>query len=222
MSDLERYPDLTDEHVKKILEAMDFFDEHLRGKKAEEVSMIKERYGEQFVLPSNSNFTRGKWPTKRNTFLLERAIQLGNSETKRYYPLKYTVHLALGISKWDGKFTSNRLETKIKATSIGYVHKEEDEDWLEDKGVDIWGEFSSKSTIENLSKSKIATSNNSSIDSIINTILRHKLVILEGVPGTGKTHVFKKIRDRFDYVDFLHSTLVRLFKFRRRNQARKG
>ena len=47
------------------------------------------------------------------------------------------------------KFTSNRLETKIKATSIGYVHKEEDEDWLEDKGVDIWGEFSSKSTIEN-------------------------------------------------------------------------
>ena len=102
MSDLERYPDLTDEHVKKILETMDFFDEHLRGKKAEEVSMIKERYGEQFVLPSNSNFTRGKWPTKRNTFLLERAIQLGNSETKRYYPLKYTVHLALGISKWDG------------------------------------------------------------------------------------------------------------------------
>ena len=203
MSDLERYPDLTDEHVKKILETMDFFDEHLRGKKAEEVSMIKERYGEQFVLPSNSNFTRGKWPTKRNTFLLERAIQLGNSETKRYYPLKYTVHLALGISKWDGKFTSNRLETKIKATSIGYVHKEEDEDWLEDKGVDIWGEFSSKSTIENLSKSKIATSNNSSIDSIINTILRHKLVILEGVPGTGKTHVFKKIIDRFDFVRFL-------------------
>ena len=54
-----------------------------------------------------------------------------------------------------------------------------------------------------LSKSKIATSNNSSIDSIINTILRHKLVILEGVPGTGKTHVFKKIRDRFDFVRFL-------------------
>ncbi len=197
------YPNLSDDDVNKIRKAMDFFDEHLRGENAKDVTIVKEKYGNQFILPNNSNFTREKWPTKRNTFLLERSIQSGNSEIKRYYPLKYTVHLALGISKWDGKFTSNRLENKIKATSIKYVHKKEDEDWLEDKGVDIWGEFPSKSKPKYMSELKKATPSSSSMDSIIDTILRHKLVILEGVPGTGKTHVFKEIRDKFDHVTFL-------------------
>ena len=197
------YPDLSDDDVKKIREAMDFFDEHLRGNNAIDVPIVKNLYGDQFILPSNSNFKKGKWPTKRNTFLLQRTIKLEETELKRYYPLKYTVHLALGISDWKGKFTSNRLETKIKATSIKYVHKEEKEDWLEDKGVDIWGELSSRVKPKKTQVVKKSYSNTSSIDSIRDMILRHKLVILEGVPGTGKTHVFKKIKDEFDYVTFL-------------------
>jgi 5-methylcytosine-specific restriction protein B len=117
--------------------------------------------------------------------------------------LKYTVHLALGITEWQGKFTSNRLETKIKATSIKYVHKEKEEDWLKDKGVDVWGGSSSevketKSIVTKKSPSPLV--NTESIKSII---MRRKLVILEGVPGTGKTHIYKSIKKDFEYATFL-------------------
>jgi hypothetical protein len=195
------YPDLSDDDVNNIRKAMDFFDKHLRGKRAIDVPIVKELFGDQFQLLSNSNFTKEKWPTKRNTFLLERTITIEKVESKKYYPLKYTVHLALGIPEWKGKFTSNRLETKIKATSIKYVHKEENEDWLEDKGVDIWGDDSSevketKSIVTNKSPSV-------KIEDIKSIIMRRKLVVLEGVPGTGKTHIYESIKENFGHATFL-------------------
>ena len=203
MSVLERYPDLSIADVKDIQEAMDFFDEHIRGKNGRNVPMIKERYGDGFQ-GNNSDYTREKWPSKRTFYLLKKEVQLENGKSIiRYYPMKYVVHLALGITNWQSPFTSNALELKIKATDIGWVHKEINEDWLEDKGVDIWAEFPSISKPKNMSELKKATSSSLSMDSIIDTILRHKLVILEGVPGTGKTHVFKEIREKFGHVTFL-------------------
>jgi hypothetical protein len=38
---------------------------------------------------------------------------------------------------------------------------------------------------------------------IIDVINRRKLVILEGVPGTGKTHIYKSIKKDFEYATFL-------------------
>ena len=203
MAILESYPDLSDGDVDKIQETMDFFDEHLRGKNAKQVPIVKEEYGDEFQ-GSNSNFTKGNWPQSGNTFLLEKSTFNEDGESiKKYYPLKYTVHLALRITEWKGKFTSNRLETKIKATSIKYVHKKKKEDWLGDKGVDIWGSYSPKVKIIKSIVTKKAPSSQSKIDAIKSIILRRKLVILEGVPGTGKTHIYESIKEEFDYATFL-------------------
>ena len=40
-------------------------------------------------------------------------------------------------------------------------------------------------------------------ESIKSIIMRRKLVILEGVPGTGKTHIYKSIKKDFKYATFL-------------------
>jgi MoxR-like ATPase len=203
MSVLERYPDLSVDDVEKIQEAMIFFDEHIRGKNAKNVPIIKERYGDGFQ-GQNSDYTKEKWPSKRTFYLLKRNLVDGSGDSIiKYYPMKYTVHLALGITNWKSPFTSNALETKIKVTGIEWIHKEEDEDWLEDKDVDIWGEFSSKEKPAKTIATNKASSTQSNIDSLMKAILRRKLVILEGVPGTGKTHVFDSIKEEFDHATFL-------------------
>jgi 5-methylcytosine-specific restriction protein B len=117
------------------------------------------------------------------------------------------VHLALGIKNWESPFTSDALERKIKPTNIECIHREKDEDWFKDKNVDIWGEFSSNGKpAETIATNKVS-STKSNIDplikAIMNAILRRKLVILEGVPGTGKTHVFDSIKDKFGHATFL-------------------
>jgi MoxR-like ATPase len=205
MTTMEEYPDLSDDDVKKIEEAMDFFDVHLRGKRAKAVPLVKEEYGEGFQ-GSNRNFIKGIWPNKGDTFLLENTKSNDNGEiVKNYYPLKYTVHLALGIPEWGGKFTSNRLEIKIKATPIKYVHKLKKEDWLNDKGVDVWGGSSSEVKETKSIPTKKSPSPIVNTEVIMDIIKRRKLVILEGVPGTGKTHIYKSIKKEkyFKYTRFL-------------------
>lgn len=68
--------------------------------------------------------------------------------------------------------------------------------------ADIPG-FVSPSSIGVKDVKSISTSKDTGIDEILDVILRKKTVILEGVPGTGKTHVFKEIRDKFKHVTFL-------------------
>ena len=100
MSTLERYPDFSAADVEKIQEAMDFFDEHIRGFRAKEVEIIKERYGDGFQ-GKDKDYTAEKWPSKVTTYLLKRNFEHDNGDSRiRYYPLKYTVHLALGIKNW--------------------------------------------------------------------------------------------------------------------------
>lgn len=207
MSMLERYPDLSDDDLEKIKETMDFFDEHIRGHHAKDVEIIKENYGDGFQ-GKNRDYTPEKWPSKKTTYLLKRNFEHDNGDSRiRYYPLKYTVHLALGITNWESPFTSDALAIKIKQTNIELIHRNTDEDWLVDKNVDIWGEFSSNETPEKTIVTNKASSTKSNIDPLIRTImkaiLRRKLVILEGVPGTGKTHVFDSIKDKFGHATFL-------------------
>ena len=207
MSTLERYPDLSAADVEKIQEAMDFFDEHIRGFRAKEVEIIKERYGDGFQ-GKDKDYTAEKWPSKVTTYLLKRNFEHDNGDSRiRYYPLKYTVHLALGIKNWKNPFTSNALIIKIKQTNIEWIHKKKDEDWLEDKSVDIWGGFSSNEkqgeTIASNKASSIKSNVDPLIEAIMNVILRRRLVILEGVPGTGKTHVFDSIKGKFHHATFL-------------------
>jgi hypothetical protein len=207
MSILERYPDLSDDDLEKIKETMDFFDEHIRGHRAKDVEIIKENYGDGFR-GKNRDYTPEKWPSKITTYLLKRNFEHDNGDSRiRYYPLKYTVHLALGITNWESPFTSDALAIKIKQTNIELIHRKTDEDWLVDKNVDIWGEFSSNETPEKTIVTNKASSTKSNIDPLIRTImkaiLRRKLVILEGVPGTGKTHVFDSIKDKFGHATFL-------------------
>lgn len=207
MSILERYPDLSDDDVEKVQKAMDFFDEHIRGYHAKDIEIIKENYGDGFQ-GMNTDFTPEKWPSKKITYLLKRNFEHGNGDSRiRYYPLKYTVHLALGIKNWESPFTSDALARKIKPTNIECIHREKDEDWFKDKNVDIWGEFSSDGkpaeTIATNKSSSTKSNVDPLIETIMNVILRRKLVILEGVPGTGKTHVFDSIKDKFSHATFL-------------------
>lgn len=207
MAVLEGYPNLSDDDVEKVRKAMDFFDEHIRGKKGKNLKIIKEKYGDGFQ-GNNSDFTPEKWPLKNTTYLLKRNFEHGNGDSIiRYYPLKYTVHLALGIKNWESPFTSDALARKIKLTIIECIHREKDEDWFKDKNVDIWGEFSSNGKPAETIATNKASSTKSNIDplvkTIMNVIIRRKLVILEGVPGTGKTHVFDSIKGKFRHATFL-------------------
>ena len=207
MSVLERYPDLSDDDVEKVQKAMNFFDEHIRGYHAKDVGIIKENYGDGFQ-GKDTDFTQEKWPSKKITYLLKRNFEKDNGDsTIRYYPMKYTVHLALGIKSWGSPLTSDALVRKIKSTSIEWIHREKNEDWLKNKNVDIWGEFQSKEKLEETSATSKVSSTQSNTDPVIMTImkaiLRRKLVILEGVPGTGKTHVFDSIKNKFGHAIFL-------------------
>lgn len=49
----------------------------------------------------------------------------------------------------------------------------------------------------------MSLSAHSNIDSLLEMILRRKLVILEGVPGTGKTHIYDSIKGKFNHATFL-------------------
>ena len=65
MSTLERYPTLTDDDIKSIKAAMDFFDDHIRGSRAaEKRDIIKEKYGDGFQ-GHNRDYTKEKWPSKK-------------------------------------------------------------------------------------------------------------------------------------------------------------
>ena len=208
MSTLERYPTLTDDDIKSIKAAMDFFDDHIRGSRAaEKGDIIKKKYGDGFQ-GHNSDFTKEKWPSKKHTYLLKRNVKDSNGDSiAKYYPMKYTVHLALGITNWDSPFTSDALERKLKPTSIESIHRKKDEDWFKDKNVDVWGDFLLKDkplrTTSSNKASSIKSNEDPLIEGIMNVILRRKLVILEGVPGTGKTHIFDSIKDKFDHARFL-------------------
>jgi hypothetical protein len=45
-------------------------------------------------------------------------------------------------------------------------------------------------------------------EDLIDKIIRRKFVILEGVPGTGKTHIFKEMKGISQLRDFSPSTLL--------------